>query len=52
SLKKRVVAEGVKTSEQYSFLLALHCDEGQGNYFGRPVVAEEFAALLQTGISL
>ena len=51
SLKKRVLAEGVETSEQYSFLLALHCDEGQGNYFGRPVVAEEFAALLQTGIS-
>ncbi|MHB1531335.1 putative bifunctional diguanylate cyclase/phosphodiesterase [Acidithiobacillus sp.] len=52
SLKKRVLAEGVETSEQYSFLLALHCDEGQGNYFGRPVVAEEFATLLQTGISL
>ena len=52
SLKLRVVAEGVETSEQYAFLLAQHCDEGQGYYFGRPAVAETIATLLQTGISL
>lgn len=52
SLKKRVIAEGVETPEQYAFFLAQHCDEGQGYYFGRPVAAEAFATLLQTGVSL
>jgi diguanylate cyclase (GGDEF)-like protein len=52
SHKKRVIAEGVETPEQYAFLLAQHCDEGQGFYFGGPMVAEAFATLLQTGVSL
>ncbi|MGZ4990879.1 MAG: putative bifunctional diguanylate cyclase/phosphodiesterase [Methylobacter sp.] len=52
SLKKQVIAEGVETPEQSAFLHAQHCDEGQGYYFGRPMTAEAFAALLQTGVSL
>jgi len=47
NLKLRVIAEGVESSEQASFLLTQHCDEGQGYYFGRPMVAEAFATLLQ-----
>ena len=50
SLKLRVIAEGVETPEQHAFLMAQHCDEGQGFYFSRPVTAENFATLLQTGI--
>jgi diguanylate cyclase (GGDEF)-like protein len=50
SLQKRVIAEGVETAEQYASLLARHCDEGQGYYFGRPMVAQAFAALLQAGL--
>ena len=50
SLKQRVIAEGVETPEQYAFLLAEHCDAGQGYYFSRPVMAEEFAELLASGI--
>ena len=46
SLRQRVVAEGVETREQLAFLKTRFCDEGQGYYFGRPVVAEEFAELL------
>jgi len=50
SLKLRVIGEGVETPEQYAFLLSQLCDEGQGYYFGRPVLAEEFAGLLANGI--
>ena len=48
SLRQSVIAEGVETPEQHAFLLAQHCDEGQGYYFGRPVEAAALAALLQS----
>ena len=50
SLKQRVIAEGIETQEQLTFLRGHHCDEGQGYYFSPPVVAEQFALLLGTGI--
>ena len=46
SLHMRVVAEGVETREQLAFLQEQSCPEGQGYYFSRPVVAEEFTQLL------
>ncbi|MDO9217830.1 MAG: EAL domain-containing protein, partial [Lacisediminimonas sp.] len=49
SLKKRVIAEGVETLEQSTFLLAQNCDEGQGYHFGRPMPADALAKLLPTG---
>ena len=52
SLNKRVIAEGVETREQYAFLLAQHCDEGQGFYFGHPLAAAQIATLLVTGVTL
>ena len=51
SLKHRVIAEGVETPEQLAFLQAHGCHEGQGYYFSRPLVAQQFAKLLETGIS-
>jgi diguanylate cyclase (GGDEF)-like protein/PAS domain S-box-containing protein len=51
SLKHRVIAEGVETPVQLAFLQARGCDEGQGYYFSRAVVAQQFAKLLETGIS-
>src|SRR3984893_19599982 len=51
SLKKCVIAEGEETEEQMSFLQAHGCDEAQGNYFSKPVVAHQFARLLETGIA-
>ncbi|HWS03750.1 MAG TPA: EAL domain-containing protein [Gammaproteobacteria bacterium] len=49
SLKQLIIAEGVETPEQYAFLLAQHCDEGQGYYFCRPLESAALATLLQTG---
>jgi EAL domain-containing protein (putative c-di-GMP-specific phosphodiesterase class I) len=46
SLELRVVAEGVETLEQVTFLRNHECDEAQGYYFSRPVPAEVFASLL------
>jgi diguanylate cyclase (GGDEF)-like protein/PAS domain S-box-containing protein len=50
SLKLRVVAEGVETQEELAFLQAHQCDQAQGYLFSRPVIAERFATLLETGI--
>ena len=47
TLSLRVVAEGVETIEQQNFLRGQACDEMQGYYFSKPIVAEEFAALLR-----
>jgi diguanylate cyclase (GGDEF)-like protein/PAS domain S-box-containing protein len=46
SLHLRVVAEGIETRRQLSFLAANNCPEGQGYFFSRPVAADEFAVLL------
>jgi diguanylate cyclase (GGDEF)-like protein/PAS domain S-box-containing protein len=50
SIKLHVTAEGVETSDQFAFLQDRHCDEGQGYYFSPPVVAEQFAELLKSGM--
>jgi diguanylate cyclase (GGDEF)-like protein/PAS domain S-box-containing protein len=50
SLNLRVVAEGVETLEQLTFLKAHDCDEAQGYYFSRPLLPKKFAELLGTGI--
>jgi diguanylate cyclase (GGDEF)-like protein/PAS domain S-box-containing protein len=51
NLRQRVIAEGVETVDQLAFLKNHGCDEGQGHYFSRPVVSQQFARLLETGIS-
>jgi diguanylate cyclase (GGDEF)-like protein/PAS domain S-box-containing protein len=51
SLKLRVVAEGVETQAEVAFLQAQECDEAQGYYFSQPVLPQQFAKLLKTGIS-
>jgi len=45
-LKLQTCAEGVETLEQFQYLKALHCDQCQGYFFGKPVPADDFARLL------
>jgi len=51
SLKHLVIAEGIETQEQRAYLQTQLCTEGQGYLFSRPLVAEQFAHLLQMGIT-
>ncbi len=48
TLSLTVVAEGVETAEQESYLKDHICDEMQGFYFSKPVGADKFAELLRT----
>ncbi len=47
SLRLKVIAEGVETEAQMSFLRTYQCDEIQGYYLGRPLSAEEGARKLR-----
>jgi diguanylate cyclase (GGDEF)-like protein/PAS domain S-box-containing protein len=47
SLKLTVVAEGVETLEQQTFLQDHDCDEMQGFYFSKPISSDQFAELLR-----
>ncbi|TAN53255.1 MAG: EAL domain-containing protein [Methylococcaceae bacterium] len=47
SLKLSVIAEGVETQDQLSYLRDNGCDEIQGYIFSRPAAAEEVTQMLQ-----
>jgi diguanylate cyclase (GGDEF)-like protein len=47
-----VVAEGVETLEQDSFLRGQYCDELQGYFFSKPVSADEISLLLHGAPSI
>ncbi len=51
-LNLRVIAEGVETEQQCSFLRDNDCDEMQGYLFSRPVTAERIEAMLREQASL
>jgi len=40
SLQLGVIAEGIETEEQKTFLKSLACEEGQGFYYGKPMTAD------------
>jgi EAL domain-containing protein (putative c-di-GMP-specific phosphodiesterase class I) len=46
SISLRVVAEGVETSTQESFLRQMHCEEAQGFLFSKGIPATEIGALI------
>lgn len=47
SLKQKVIAEGVETSEQYQFLRLEGCNEVQGFYFSHPLSSLDFETYLK-----
>ncbi len=47
NLQLTVIAEGVEDEQQMSFLREHRCDEVQGNYFSKPISADEAAILMQ-----
>ena len=47
SLRLDVIAEGVETAEQIEALRKLRCEFAQGNYFSKPVPADEAGVLLE-----
>jgi len=50
SLNLTVVAEGVETLEQQTFLHDHNCDEMQGFFFSKPIPSDQFAELLRKRI--
>jgi diguanylate cyclase (GGDEF)-like protein/PAS domain S-box-containing protein len=51
-LRQEIVAEGVETRAQMTFLRELGCDQLQGYLFSPPVEAHEFAHMLRGGLRL
>jgi len=47
SLGMTVIAEGVETPEQESYLIAEGCQEGQGYYYSKPLPARDLDLLLR-----
>ncbi|MBU1978006.1 MAG: EAL domain-containing protein [Gammaproteobacteria bacterium] len=48
----KVIAEGVETEEQMTFLQSMQCDFMQGYYFSKPVPVDEFKALVLDGLDV
>jgi diguanylate cyclase (GGDEF)-like protein/PAS domain S-box-containing protein len=46
NMRISVVAEGVETGEQLSFLAEAECDEAQGYFLNKPLSAEQFEKLI------
>ena len=50
-LDLHVVAEGLETEDQLDLLKGMQCDIGQGYYFSKPLIKEEFEKFIFTKIN-
>ena len=44
------VAEGIETKEQLELLQSMECDLGQGYYFSKPLMQDQFVELLKEDV--
>jgi EAL domain-containing protein (putative c-di-GMP-specific phosphodiesterase class I) len=51
NLGMQVLAEGVETKEQYTYLKAKNCDEIQGYYFYKPMPMDEIETIMSEASS-
>lgn len=51
NLNLKIIAEGVETVEQKDFLVQNGCINIQGNYYSKPIPAEEMEVLLKEGLA-
>lgn len=47
TLNRKVIAEGVETQEQLDILKSYNCDEIQGYFFSRPLLASDFTTFIR-----
>jgi len=47
NLRLEVIAEGVETEEQMKFLCSVNCHQMQGDFFSKPISAEEISPLIR-----
>ncbi|MGZ8271132.1 MAG: putative bifunctional diguanylate cyclase/phosphodiesterase, partial [Methylophilus sp.] len=52
NLNLHVVAEGIESQAQLTFLKQHDCEEGQGYYFSKPLTPSDFTTLLKANTSL
>jgi len=50
NLKELVIAEGIETIQQLTFLAAQRCEQGQGFFFSRPLPASQFTELINKSL--
>jgi EAL domain-containing protein (putative c-di-GMP-specific phosphodiesterase class I) len=46
-MNMQIIAEGVETEQQASFLKEHHCDYGQGYFYSRPLNADKMQELIE-----
>lgn len=49
NLELQVVAEGIENEQQAQFLTQLGCQKGQGYWYGKPMTAVAFMAMIESG---
>lgn len=52
AISMTVIAEGVETAEQLTYLQSLHCDEVQGYFLAKPMPVEALSLVFSEDLSV